>query len=159
MVRFLPFDKTERRRFAREGGFVRVDVLGERLFRIRHCKTKQWTESGLNRYGVFARNFPEVAFEQTEANGASTLITKQARLTISRKDGAITLAAADGRPLTQQTAPVYEANGGYDLRSALDKAERLYGLGDVSRENTMRRGASTNSGYAMSRPTFRSPWC
>jgi alpha-glucosidase (family GH31 glycosyl hydrolase) len=122
------------------GGFVRVDVLGERLFRIRHCKTKQWTESGLNRYGVFARNFPEVAFEQTEANGASTLITKQARLTISRKDGAITLAAADGRPLTQQTAPVYEANGGYDLRFALDKAERLYGLGDVSRENTMRRG-------------------
>jgi len=119
---------------------VRVDVLGERLFRIRHSKTKQWTESALNRYGVLTAAFPEVAFEHTEANGVHTLVTKQARLTISGKDGTITLAAADGKPLTQQAAPVYEAQRGYDVRFTLAKDERLYGLGDVSRENVMRRG-------------------
>ena len=38
---------------ALEGGAsVRVDVLGERLFRVRHAKTGQWTESALNRYGI-----------------------------------------------------------------------------------------------------------
>jgi hypothetical protein len=31
---------------------IRVDVLGERLFRVRHSKTKQWTESALSRYSV-----------------------------------------------------------------------------------------------------------
>ncbi|MCY2994265.1 MAG: DUF5110 domain-containing protein [Planctomycetota bacterium] len=122
------------------GAFVRVDVLGERLFRIRHSQTKQWTESALNRYGVFPTAFPEVAFEQTEAADVYTLATKQAKLTISRKDGATTLAAADGKALTQHAAPVYQTNGGYDLRFTLTKDERLYGLGDVSRENIMRRG-------------------
>ena len=122
------------------GALVRVDVLGERLFRVRHSKTKQWTESALNRYGVFPTVFPEVAFEQTEAAGVYTLATKQAKLTISRKDGATTLVAADGKALTQHAAPVYQTNGGYDLRFTLTKDERLYGLGDVSRENIMRRG-------------------
>ena len=45
--------------FALDGGaLVRVDVLGERLFRIRHSKTEQWTESALNRYGILAAVFP-----------------------------------------------------------------------------------------------------
>ncbi len=57
--------------------FVRVDVLGERLFRIRHSKTGEWTESGLNRYGIFSTTFPEVATEKTEADGAYVLRTKQ----------------------------------------------------------------------------------
>ena len=129
--------------FALDGGaFVRVDVLGERLFRIRHGKTKQWTESALNRYGIFTPVFPEVAFEQTEANGVATIATRQAKLTIRREDGAIALVAADGKVLTQQAAPVYQAKGGYDLRFALTEDERLYGLGDVSRENVMRRGGA-----------------
>lgn len=36
--------------------------------------------------------------------------------------------------------PVYENNAGYDLRFAMAKDERIYGLGDVSRDNIMRRG-------------------
>ncbi len=121
------------------GASVRVDVLGQKLFRIRHSKTGQWTESGLNRYGIFTTSFPDVAFERTEGKGEMVVATQQARLTINRKDGAIALATADGIALTQQAAPVYETNGGYDVRFTLAKDERLYGLGDVSRENIMRR--------------------
>ena len=73
------------------GGFVRVDVLGQRLFRIRYSKTGRWTESGLNRYGILRKTFPEVAIERTEGNGVYTLATKQARLTVSRKDGGVSL--------------------------------------------------------------------
>ena len=108
--------------FALDGGFVRVDVLGERLFRIRHSKTKQWTESASNRYGILTAAFPEVAFEQTEADGVHTLVTKQAKLTISRKDGAITLAdgrrkAADpagrpGLPSQRRLRPSFHADQG-----------------------------------------------
>lgn len=124
------------------GGSLRVDVLGERLFRIRYSKTGQWTESALNRYGIFSRTFPPVAFQQADASGVSTLSTKQARLAITRKDGSLALAATDGKPVVQQAAPVYQALGGYDLRFALAKDERLYGMGDVSRENIMRRGGT-----------------
>ena len=122
------------------GAFVRVDVLGERLFRIRHSKTKQWTESGLNRYNIFTKTFPETAFEKSESGGAYTLSTGQAKLTVSKKDGAIVLAGADGKELTQQTAPDYETNGKFDVRFSLTPDERIYGLGDSSRENIMRRG-------------------
>jgi len=122
------------------GGSVRVDVLGDRLFRVRHTKTGKWTESALNRYGILTERFPEVAFKRTDAKDASTIATREARLTVSRKDGAIQLAVADGKTLTEHAPPVYQTGGGYDLRFTLAKDERLYGLGDVSRENVMRRG-------------------
>lgn len=106
-----------------QGGFVRVDVLGERLFRVRHSKTRQWTESGLNRYGVFNAAFADVAFEQSETGGVHVVATGQARLSVSGKDGAVALANGEGKPLTQQAAPVYEAGGGYDVRFTLGKEE------------------------------------
>lgn len=122
--------------------FVRIDVLGDSLFRIRHSKTEGWTESALNRYGVFKSTFPETAFKQSVADNLNVFTTDQASITVNSKDGSITLAAADGRVLTQQAQPVFESNGGYDLRFALAKDERIYGLGDASRENIMRRGGS-----------------
>ena len=131
------------------GALVRVDVLSPRLFRIRHSRTKQWTESGLNRYGILNSVFPEVAFEQKEAGGVSSIVTQQAKLIVSRKDGSLTLAAADGKAIAEQAAPVDQANAGYEVRFALAKEERIYGLGDVSRENIMRRAASTRSGSRM----------
>jgi alpha-glucosidase (family GH31 glycosyl hydrolase) len=122
------------------GASVRIDVLGPRLFRVRYSKTGQWTESALNRYGVFNAVFPEAAFQRTEAGGVTTIRTQQAAIAVRRKDGAVSLASADGKTLTQHAAPVYEADGGYDIRFSLAKDERIYGLGDVSRDNIMRRG-------------------
>jgi hypothetical protein len=86
------------------GAAVRVDVLGERLFRVRHSRTAQWTESGLNRYGVFAAAFPEVAFQQTDEDGVFVLTTRQARLAIHRKDGAI-------RPRLSEPGRLFEGRG------------------------------------------------
>lgn len=126
---------------ALEGGAsVRVDVLGPRLFRVRHSKTGTWTESAMNRYGVFASAFPAAAFQRTDAGDATALATGQATLTVSRKDGSLSLAAADGKELTRQAAPAYAAGGGYDVRFSLAKDERIYGLGDSNRDTVMRRG-------------------
>ncbi len=124
-----------------DGSLVRVDVLGDRLFRIRHAKTAQWTESALNRYGILAKTFPEAVFKRAEADGAYTLVTAQAKLSVARKDGTIALATPDGKSLTRQTAaPLLTASKGYAVRFGLEKGERLYGLGDVCRDNIMRRG-------------------
>ncbi len=124
-----------------DGSLVRVDVLGDRLFRIRHAKTAQWTESALNRYGILAKTFPEAVFKRAEADGAYTLVTAQAKLSVARKDGAIALAFPDGKSLTRQTAaPLLTASKGYAVRFGLEKGERLYGLGDVCRDTIMRRG-------------------
>lgn len=123
------------------GTFVRVDVLGDRLFRVRHAKTAQWTESALNRYGILTRDFPDVAFRRTDSGDVYTFATPQATLTVARKDGRISLAAADGKRLTAQSAaPRLTEAGGYALTVGLEKDERLYGLGDVCRDNIMRRG-------------------
>ena len=122
------------------GAAVRIDVLGPQLFRVRHSKSAAWTESALNRYGVFSADFPEVEFKRAEAAGATTLATAQATLTVDRKDGAVSLAAAPGKLLTRQAPPVYQAGGGCDLRFSLAKDERIYGLGDSDRDNVMRRG-------------------
>ncbi|MFA7172219.1 MAG: TIM-barrel domain-containing protein [Kiritimatiellia bacterium] len=124
------------------GDFVRIDLLSPCLFRIRHSKNGKWTESALNRYGIFKSAFPKTAFKKSQTKELHTLTTDQAAVTLNSKDGSITLTAADGKALTRQASPAYEANGGYDLRFSLAKDERLYGLGDVSRENIMRRGSS-----------------
>lgn len=124
------------------GAFVRIDVLGPRLFRVRHSKTGKWTESALNRYGVLASTYSETAFERTEAVGVYALTTGQAKLTVDRKDGSVALASSDGKALTRQVTPIYEAGGGYDLRFSLAKDERIYGLGDSCRDNVMRRGGA-----------------
>jgi alpha-glucosidase (family GH31 glycosyl hydrolase) len=124
------------------GASVRVDVLGPQLFRVRHSKTGTWTESAMNRYGVLASVFPETAFQRAETADTFTLATGQATLTVSRKDGCIALASADGKPLTRQAQPVYAAGGGYDVRFNLTPDERIYGLGDSNRDTVMRRGGT-----------------
>lgn len=122
------------------GSRVRVDVLGVNLFRIRHSKTNVWTESALNRYGIFTSSFPKTEFENAKAGDLSVISTSGAKLIVNHKDGSIRLSAPDSKVLTQQAAPIYENGAGYDLRFSLTKDERLYGLGDASRENIMRRG-------------------
>lgn len=122
------------------GDLVRIDVLGERLFRVRFSKAGQWTESALNRYGILAAAQKDIPFARTEAERVTTLATEQARLAVHHKDGAIALLTADGKALTRHDSPHVMPAGGYDLRFALTEDERLYGLGDVSRENVMRRG-------------------
>ena len=127
--------------FALEGGAsVRVDVLGPRLFRVRHSKTGKWTESALNRYGVLAATFSETAFQRDDTADAYVLATGQATLTVGRKDGSVALADAKGQALTRQAAPVYETGGGYNLHFSLAKGERVYGLGDSNRDCVQRRG-------------------
>ncbi len=121
------------------GGQVRVDVLADRLFRIRYSKTGEWTESGLNRARrARRRTSGKPLFEKAEANGVHTLATKQAKLAIRGSDETITWPRMPPESRSPNRPRAVQAGGGCDVRFALSNDERLYGMGDVSRENVMR---------------------
>jgi hypothetical protein len=117
-----------------DGRELRVDVLAENLFRVRRSWTNCWTESGMNRYGVLKRDWPEVEFSRT----GGTLKTAGAEVSVDAKTGALRLKSLDS-PADVSIAPA-AAGKGYSVRFSLAPDERVYGLGDVSRENIQRRG-------------------
>lgn len=120
---------------------LRVDVLTARLFRFRFSASGAWTESALNRYRIYlpVASYPD--FAVSESDEAVRIATAGAQLEISLTDGRLGLANAAGESLVRQTeAP--RIGHGFRLAWQLAPGERLYGLGDVSRENIMRRGES-----------------
>lgn len=126
----------------KNGGSLRADVLRPDLFRIRHSKTGRWTESALNRYGILEKDFPGVKFDRLDGGDGLSIATAEATLTLAAADGSLTLAKTGAGALIKQSVSSHEEGGGYDIRFDLAKGERLYGLGDASRENIMRRGGT-----------------
>ena len=113
---------------------LRVDVLAPNLFRVRRSWTNCWTESGMNRYGVLKRDWPEVEFSRC----GDTLKSAGAEVSVDAAKGTVRLkslsSAADLDIVPENVGK------GYSVRFALEADERIYGLGDVSRENIQRRG-------------------
>lgn len=121
------------------GEELRIDVLADNLFRVRRSWTNDangviWTESGLNRYGIFKRDWTKPNFS---CNGGQ-IETSGARLAIDSKTGQLRvqskLSSAD------LTVKPDAAGKGYAISFSLEKDERIYGFGDSSRKNLMRRG-------------------
>lgn len=132
----------------KDGTKLRIDVLSENLFRVRRAKDAIWTESGMNRYGVFKSDFAPVAFTQA----GQTIRTKGAELTVSD-------AATGKLRLKSLLSPADVAidpalvDRGFAIRFGLTKDERVYGLGDSSRKNVMRRGDRYNQ-WVLNRDAY-----
>jgi len=113
---------------------LRVDILAENLIRVRKSWTNCWTESGLNRYGILKADWPKVPFTH-EGNVFRTTAMEGA---VDPVKGTLRVksrvSAAD---LT--IAPRAEGKG-FSTSFSLAKDERIYGLGDCSRDEIMRRG-------------------
>ena len=116
-----------------EAGDVRVDVLAENLFRVRVAKDGAWTESGLNRYGVLKRDWPAVKSEKSLAS----LKTAAASVEVEASTGSVHFDSAVSKADLAISAKL--DGKGYEVRFPLVDGERIYGLGDVSRENIQRR--------------------
>ena len=115
-----------------EAGTVRIDPVAENLFRVRMSADGTWNQSSLQRYGILKRDWAPVKVEKT----GKGLKTAAAELNVAA-DGSLSfkslVSAADlaiGAKL---------AGKGYEIRFPLADGERIYGLGDVSRENIQRR--------------------
>ncbi len=112
---------------------LRIDVLANNLFRVRRGKTDQWTESGMNRYGILKSDFAPVAFTHTN----NTIKTSGFTLNVDGKSGDLRLKSAVSSA-DVSILPALEGKG-FTIRFGLTKDERIYGLGDSSRDNIMRR--------------------
>ncbi|MDD3585741.1 MAG: glycoside hydrolase family 31 protein [Thermoguttaceae bacterium] len=116
--------------------FLRVDILTNNLFRVRRGKTNQWPQSGMNRYGILKSDFVPVAFERQN----NIIKTPGFTLTVDVKSGELRVKSAVSSA-DFPISPVLEGKG-FAIRFGLTKDERIYGLGDASRDNIMRRGAA-----------------
>ena len=112
---------------------LRVDVLSDNLFRVRVSPDGVWSESGMNRYGVFRSDWPTAKFTR-EGNAVKTAA---AEVGCEPATGALTFKSLVSPAAFTVTGGVKEK--GYELSFPLAKDERVYGLGDVNRKNIQRR--------------------
>ncbi|MBN1878000.1 MAG: glycoside hydrolase family 31 protein [Anaerolineae bacterium] len=124
------------------GGVLRVDVLAPHTFRVRLCAAGTFEESSLVRYGVVHTDFSlaeEIGVEESE--DAFTIRTSEAILTLQKADGQMTLTRAGGTILTRDAvAPWSDSVRGFGAEFTLTGDEKLYGLGDVTRDHIQKRG-------------------
>ena len=113
---------------------LRVDVLAENLFRVRKSWTNCWTESGLNRYGILKADWPRAEFSRE----GGTVRTAAGELCVDAAQGTLRLKSrVSGADVAIAPRTVGK---GFSIAFSLAKGERIYGLGDCSRKEIMRRG-------------------
>ncbi|MCQ2391002.1 MAG: DUF5110 domain-containing protein [Kiritimatiellae bacterium] len=117
------------------GREIRVDALADNLFRVRVKRGDVWTESGMNRYGVLTRAWPDAKPEWKTEKGFKT---PSAEIAIDA--AAKTVSFASAVSAAKFTAVPKLTEKGYELSIPLTETERIYGIGDVCRTNVMRRG-------------------
>lgn len=128
---------------------VTVSALAEGIFRIRMRRDKRQRESMLTRYGIIRTDLGDVEAKQEENGlrvGSSVLHIKDEQFVFATDKYELTLDVSevlDGK---------YEYEG-FCLKVGLSEQDRLYGLGDESREVLNKRGRITqlwqtnNTGY------------
>lgn len=127
-----------------DGSTLRVTSVTPHVFRIRLRPDGCFPEPGLNRYGVVQDDFPEAPVSITEEDGAIKLDTGQASLLVNRADGSLTLRDASGKVLIENAEPpLSDPVVGFSAAFKLSDDERLYGLGDETRDRLNKRGHET----------------
>jgi alpha-glucosidase (family GH31 glycosyl hydrolase) len=113
---------------------LRVDVLSENLFRVRKSWTNCWTESGMNRYGILKADWPKTAFTRS----GNVISTAAAECSVDPAKG--TLHVKSRVSAADFTVAPRSVGKGFSISFSIAKDERIYGLGDCSRDEIMRRG-------------------
>jgi len=86
-------------------------------------------------------DLPTDTVSLSEEAGGWTLSTAEVALTIRAEDGRMCLKGKDGHVIMEEIEPGAKTDGdGFSAAFRLRKGERLYGLGDVNRDCTQRRG-------------------
>jgi alpha-glucosidase (family GH31 glycosyl hydrolase) len=126
--------------FKVDQGVLRVEVVSANTFRIRLRADGEFKKATLHRYGILQQPDDAVPFKVEDR----TIQTEAAALSIGESDGQLMLVDGSGKPLLREArAPWSDAQKGFGAEFHLEEQERLYGLGDVSRECLNRRGMST----------------
>ncbi|NLE13738.1 MAG: glycoside hydrolase family 31 protein [Clostridiales bacterium] len=119
---------TIKRQLDGRDGLLTVDALAEGIYRIRLRRSRHQRESMLTRYGIIKTELPGAAVPETGAVSEDGVV-------ISIESGGVSLTL----DLSDTLSACYE-DGGFRLRIPLEADERLFGLGDETRETLMKRG-------------------
>jgi len=127
-----------------EGGVLRIEPLTPHTFRIRLRPDDQFREPSLIRYGILNNDWEPVDFSAEDADGKIIIRTDAASLSISKADGRLALCNLDGQVILQEAEPPRSSQeSGFDAKFELREGEKLYGLGDETRERIQKRGHRT----------------
>lgn len=124
-------------------GMIRIDVLDSHTFRIRINCNQGFTDGALNRYGILKQvNAVGMDYQKEEDTRECRIDTDYVTLNINKATGKIRLSRKDGRMLLNNISYL-EKKRGFDLHLQLSQEERIYGLGDVTRDQIEKRGFRT----------------
>lgn len=122
------------------GGYIRINPVSPRSFRIRLCPTEAFKEATLIRYGIL-KNEVNVADVRVESSDRQMIIdTGEAALHIDKEDGSFGIYREGFKLLGCASPPNTGPCGGFEMAYSLDENERLYGLGDQTRSRIGKRG-------------------
>ncbi|MDD2710418.1 MAG: glycoside hydrolase family 31 protein [Verrucomicrobiae bacterium] len=123
------------------GSVLRVEPVTPSVFRIRFRPDGKFREPGLVRYGIVLKDWPAIDFSVKKTREKIEFRTAEAVLAVSTRDGRMCFQDARGRILLRDATPPGAGKaGGFDIRFALSKNEKLYGLGDETRDRIQKRG-------------------
>lgn len=124
-----------------DGSTLRVAAITPFVYRVRRGDGR-FAEPGMVRYGIVRSDWPEVAWT-VRADGAGTVLDAGSTSLAIGRDGAVALRDGSGRALVAAEPAAGEAEGGFRAAFALAPDERLYGLGDETRDRLNKRGHAT----------------
>lgn len=125
------------------GATLRLSAVTDRAFRLRLYPGDRAPRAGLNRYGLVTEPAAP-ACQLTTTDDAVTLTTAAATLTVSLRDGSLSLVADGQTVLASTDAPRVSAEQGFVAGFELAEGERVFGLGDVTRDRLNKRGYRTS---------------
>lgn len=132
-------DGTMRTKLA-DGTFVRVDCVASHTFRVRYGRREDGADSGLIRYGIIPYDGSREPAACSEDGGTATIRTASAALSVDKRSGHMRFTDAGGAELLRTFEPPSVGREGFGIGFVLDDAERLYGMGDITRDRIQKRG-------------------
>jgi len=124
-----------------DAGCLRVEPVAASTFRIRLSPDGRFREPALVRYGILRRGRPAAEFQTEETDDRVSIATAQASIAVSKADGRLVFADARNQELLREAeAPACDPAVGFRAVFALPDDERLYGLGDQTRDRIEKRG-------------------
>ena len=122
-----------------KNGVIRVTALTAHSFRVRLSRTGDFTEPALTRYCILKNDVSIDAAVRTEG-GATIIDAGGATLCIDDRGISLSL---NGRVRWECTSLWSGTDDGWGGQCTLTKDEKLYGMGDVTRERIQKRGFRT----------------
>ena len=126
---------------AANGATLSVEPITAHCFRVRLSRDGSASEPALIRYGILKNDWPAVPHEFVDEEREARIRTTEAEITVSKEDGRLTLKNAQGETLTHEfPRPWAQTSAGFGVEFSLADGEKLYGLGDETRETIEKRG-------------------